>query len=441
MATIGRAVVVGGSMAGLGAAAYLARHCDEVVLVERREWTDGRSVAPQAGLPHVLLAAGGRVLSELLPGGSAALAAAGADRGGPDPARIPGHWAAAGAVRDHIALPGSTLTPAMCSRDLLEHGVRTGVSQLPAVSMRHDTVERLLVSREGRAVGVVLRDGREVEADLVVDASGRTLPLVGTPGVPTPPTSEVHVDVRYTSFLVERRPEDFAGGSFGIVQNTAGVPRGGVAVPHESGAWQVGLTGYFGDGAPSDSAGARAFAASLPDPVLAPLLERPFLAAPRHYRFRCSKRRHWERLRRYVEGYVPIGDAVASFNPIYAQGMSSALVQARVLDQTLREHGTADISRRMARGCARVVGAPWLMATGGDFVYPQTRGHRPLGQPLVNAYVDRVLRAAAVDEEVNAAFSAVQQLLAPPAALFAPSVVARVARAGGRAPRRVAVRV
>lgn len=430
MPTIGRSLVVGGSVAGLAAAAHLARHSAEVLVVERHALTDNVTVAPHGAQPHILLAAGAHVLDELFPGAATALIAAGADEAGGDPTRIPGRWAAAGAVRDHIALPGNTAPAILCSRSLLEAYLRTAVRSLPNVAVVHDHAQRLAVDAPLRVTGIHLRDAGLVEADLVIDATGRTAPLVGTPEVPSPPTSEVAVDVRYTSYVVERRAGDFGGGSFCVVQNTPHQPRGGVAVPREGGAWQIALAGYFGDSAPADPAGARAHAATLADPALVEMFDRPFLEPPRRYHFRSSLRRHWERLgRQHLPGYVPIGDTVASFNPIYGQGMSSALLQARALGRAVEHHGTAPaLSARMARECARTVAGPWTIATGGDFVYRQTNGKRPVGQTTVNAYVERLLHAAAYDEEVNAVFSRVQQLLAPPTTLFAPRIIARVLR-------------
>ncbi|MDP9356295.1 MAG: pyridine nucleotide-disulfide oxidoreductase, partial [Chloroflexota bacterium] len=71
----------------------------------------------------------------------------------------------------------------------------------------------------------------------------------------------------------------------------------------------------------------------------------------------------------------------------------------------------------------------WLMATGEDLRYPETAGARP-GVPtrLLQRYADGVLRAAMEDRRANAAFLDVLNLLAPPAALFRPGVLAAVLR-------------
>src|SRR4029453_3129829 len=76
-----RAIVIGGSMAGLLAASVLADRFAQVVIVDRD--TFPREAAFRKGVPqsrhlHVLLARGAQILEDVLPGSRADLAAAGA---------------------------------------------------------------------------------------------------------------------------------------------------------------------------------------------------------------------------------------------------------------------------------------------------------------------------------------------------------------------------
>ncbi len=433
--SLDRVVVVGGSIAGLAAAAVLSSRCREVVVVERRAVEPGGSAAPQGRLPHVMLAAGNRVLEDLFPGFAAGLLAAGAPSVGTDPTSTACYWAAAGTVRDRIVHRDLGFPRSMCSRALVETHLRAAVVNLANVHLLVDRVEALLL-RSGNVSGVRLRDAGNLDADLVVDASGRDTRVddwLGVAGLPALPSTDVSVDLRYTGYLVSRRPGDFDGGSFAVVQNTPAHARIGVALPKEGNLWMVVLGGYFGVAAPSDPDGASAYAATLATPALASLLTRPHEAPPTHYTFRSSHRRHWDRLR--LKGLCGIGDSVASFNPIYGQGMSSALLQAEALGQAVDRHGDdARLARAAAKAAAAVVDRVWMVATGGDFVYPATVGARPPGTALVSSYVERLTHVAASDQTVNRALTEVQQLLAPPATLFRPQVLSRVLARPARRP-------
>jgi len=433
------AVVIGGSVAGLACAATLASRAGTVLVLERRPVGAG-SVAPQGALPHVMLAAGARSLERLFPGFAQELRDHGAGDAGGRPEILPCRWVAGGATRDHLRLPDLGFPRALCGRRLIEERLRSRVLALPNVTVNAGSVGGVQWTGAGsgrRAVAVQV-DGRPVEADLVVDAGGRSTRAaswLGAADIPAPAVTEVGVDLRYTGYVVERRPGDFDDAAFVVVQNHAALPRIGVALMMENDRWHLVLGGYFGDAAPTDPLGAREFARSLADPVLAEVLDRPFLEAPSRYTFRSSLRRHWEDVP-LPAGFCVVGDAVASFNPVYGQGMTSALLQVEALGRALDRLGNgAALPRAAARQAAKVVANPWLTATGGDFVYASTRGKRPPGHAFVNAYVDRVTAAAAHDVEVNRALTAVQQMLAAPPSLFAPAVAARTLRARHRAPR------
>jgi 2-polyprenyl-6-methoxyphenol hydroxylase-like FAD-dependent oxidoreductase len=82
--TKSQTVVLGGSVAGLLAAAALAPRYDSIVVVERDLLPDApvpRRGVPQASHVHGLLPSGQQAIEELLPGFTDRLVAAGAHRG------------------------------------------------------------------------------------------------------------------------------------------------------------------------------------------------------------------------------------------------------------------------------------------------------------------------------------------------------------------------
>ncbi len=417
-------VVVGGSVAGLAAAAAVAPYAGRVTVVERhRTPATAGSIVPQGALPHVLLAGGAAALERLVPGICRDLFDGGAvgDVTGPRPC----HWWAFGSVRDH--LPDLGVEVPMCSRALVESTLRRRVLALPNVEQRTASATGLVVDQGGvRAVST--SDG-DVPADLAVDATGRaarSAEWLGAVGVDVPARERVAVDVTYTAAEVVRDDTDLDGGLFAVVQNDDANARIGVALPAEGGRWQVVLGGYFGDAAPATYDGMLAFAESLPDPTIATLLRKTRVGEPRRHRFPASERTRWDSVS-LPAGFVVVGDATASFNPIYGQGMSSALQQAAALGELVRS-GVArpELIRRHAQAARKVADSPWRIATGADFVYDRTTGARPRGTGVVNAYLARLMNRAAVDETVNLALTRVQNLMAAPESLMHPRIAARV---------------
>ncbi|MFN8570542.1 MAG: hypothetical protein U0132_00720 [Gemmatimonadaceae bacterium] len=442
--SFGHAIVLGGSIAGLLATRVLSDHFQRVTLVERDELTDApmeRKGTPQGRHAHGLLAWGLTNLNHYFPGLRESLIADGA---------VPGdmsrdlRWYQHGTYK--LQFP-SGFEGLFLSRPLVEQHIRRRVLALPNVTCLGGTsVDALLSSPDQQSVcGVVVRPARAEQhestpllGDLVVDATGRgsrTPERLERLGYAPPPVSEVRVDIAYATRLYRRTANGLAGAEAMLISPVA--PREtriGVMFPIEGDRWIVTLGGWHGDHATPTEEGFRAFARGLPAPDIAEVIERSEpLSDVMVHKLPSSLRRHYERLTRFPERFLVIGDAIASFNPVYGQGMTSATLQASALDDVLRRQQQAGrlqgMWRHFFRQAARVVDIPWQITVGEDFRFAQTTGQRPPLVDTINAYVSFVQRASAVDREVARAFMYVMNLQKPPMSIFAPRIVYRTFRA------------
>jgi 2-polyprenyl-6-methoxyphenol hydroxylase-like FAD-dependent oxidoreductase len=426
------ALILGGSMAGLATAAALSDRFDRVTIVERDvlpDGAEGRRGVPQGRHGHALLPGGLEELSTLLPGLLDDLQRAGAET-----VRRGGHLrfhSYAGMLmqvefeRDVVA----------ATRPLIEWAVRERVRRLPNVTFRDGHDIRRLMTAGHRVVGaVVAAHGRDVEeglhADLVVDATGRgsrTPHWLAELGFPVPETDEVHVDVRYTTrFFRSATPP--GGAKQILVTGNPGNQRGAFAQAVEGDRWLVTLMGMHGEQPPSDLGGFIDYARRLAASDIAELISG---ATPdgdaETTTYPASRRRRYERLRRFPERYVVLGDAMCSFNPIYGQGMSVAAREARILRDVV-DRGLDRIGPRFFRRARRIVDIPWDQSVGADLRDPRVIGPRPLRWRLITAYLDRVFPAATRDPVVALTLFHVIGLVAAPETLMRPAVVARVLR-------------
>lgn len=422
-------VVIGAGMAGLAAARVLAERADQVTIFERDplpDHPDDRPGVPQGHHPHALLVAGNDALERLFPGLTDELEEYGAVKA--DAAADIAFWQlGAFRTRFHSGIPVRSAT-----RALLEHLIRRRVQNSKNVTLTDRTPIRRLTGIPAKRVdGVETTDGRNIRADLVVDATGRA----GSDGwlrsldLPSPPQRRVRVDVGYATRLLKREPGQLDGLLLAGVADTPPRPRFGVAFAVDGGRWQVTLGGWHGDHARGDPAAYREFAASLPDPLIARLIDaaQP-LTAVRSHTFPASHRRCYERLPDPPRGYAAIGDALCAVNPIYGQGMTMAVLEALALGRA------QDDIAAYYRAAARIVDTPWRIATGADFQFPQTAGRRPPGLALFNSYVRRVVLGTHVSNELHRRMLRVQHLLEPPSALMRPATVASAVWHSRRSP-------
>lgn len=433
------AVVIGASMAGLLAARVLSDHFARVTIVERDALP--AEVHPRKGVPqgrhlHVLHTKGEEILNRWFPGLSAELAANGATR-----LDIPGDllWFHLGGYNVRFQ---SGLTTLAMSRPLLESHVCRRVLRLPNLvcRQRHEAVA-LATGADRRCVsGITVRPVSEeggtelIRADLVVDAGGRgsrAPAWLESLGYRRPAETIITIGLGYTTRLYGQNTASLPDAKAVFIQPTPPHhKRLGALFPIEGGRWIVTLGGYRGQHAPADEQGFLAHARALSAPDLHRVLERAepvsdFMV----HGFPSNLRRHYERMKDLPEGFLVIGDAMCSFNPIYAQGMTVSASEAEVLDRTLRRRATnpaKGVARAYFAAATRMIDNAWRVAAGEDFRYTGVTGRRGLGTELINWYVGRVHTATHRDAATSAAFIKVLMSLEAPTSLFKPRIALRV---------------
>lgn len=430
-----RAVVLGGGMGGLLAARVLSNTYADVVIVDRDQLagtTSARNGVPHGRHAHCLVARGHQILEDLLPGVTKEMSEAGVTLGdfnGGIQWNFNGH---------RLASSDSGLLCVSSGRPVLEQHVRERVQALPNVRFLelHDIVSLETTPDKGRVTGVRIQrnePGSQPEvllANLVVDVTGRgsRMPAwLRELGYEAPPEDKIKVDLAYTTRHYRLKPDRF-GSAIAINQAaTPASPRGVFCYPLPDGETiELSLTGVLGDHPPTDHEGFLAYVKSLPLPFHYEYVkDAEPVDEPVRFRFPASVWRHYEQLTRFPDGLLVMGDAVCSFNPVYAQGMTVAGMAALTLRKQLQNPTGLNATAFFGEMAGQIAG-PWQFSAIADLGYPGVEGERNDQINLINQYIPKVLAAATQDPVVTDAFLRVAGLVADPMSLMSPPIAGRV---------------
>jgi 2-polyprenyl-6-methoxyphenol hydroxylase-like FAD-dependent oxidoreductase len=431
-----RAVVIGAGIGGLSAAGALSSAFKEVIILEREAVPASvmsRAGVPQDRHPHLLLAGGLQALDSLFPGYAQDLADAGA---------VP-----VNAFKDIQyerpdvgALPRRDCsTSLLCaSRPLVEHTLRRKVVTIANVTLQSQSRVTEIVPAPTRPMVKFETDagvGAAIEADLVVDASGRAAPTLGlldVLGWERPQETAVGVDISYTTAVLRPGRTSFNWQVLVTLPDPAISATAGLIVPLEGGRWFVTISHHGATDRPKTWEEFLTVARQLKTPAIYNAIYK--LLPPgglRHFVLDESRWRHFERLKRLPRGILPVADSLCRFNPVYGQGMTVAAREAKLLRDILdRVAGEADPIEALQAAFMSEVGAllqaPWNMGVNADFAYPTTRGERPERYEESRQFEAALFRAVVADPVVQKAFSDVLQLMEPFELLNEPDIRRRI---------------
>ena len=395
------AVVIGGSVAGLLAARTLAPYFERVTVLERDpmpEPGDFRPGTPQSRHAHTLLPEGQVLYEQLFPGLTEELLAGGAVSVDPNTDMI-------------LYIDGTWRPPknpgvgrrVNFSRPFFESVLRERVMAYPNVVVMPGEEVMGLTANDARVTGVLLRRrrlmGEGVEpfpADLVVDASGRGSQAprwLAELGFPRPGETVFSTRTGYATRLYHPRSGFAPGWKIMYIRPRppAGT-RGGLILPVEGRRWLVSLIGVARDYPPTDVPGFEEFARQLPTPRFYEALQNAEpMDEPFGFQLTDSRLRHFDHLPRWPGNFLVFGDALMTLNPVYALGMTTAVLGALKLEACLtalreRATGPVEMTREFQQQLAEATARYWQKVTREDQSWPaveiQTYGDVPKSGPV-----------------------------------------------------------
>lgn len=429
-----RAIVIGGSIAGLLSARVLSDFFTEVTVIDKDSLplqAQARSGVPQSMQPHVLMTKGYRIICQLFPGIETELRKQGA---------LPIDWGQefycfneSGWFANSTEVSG--VASVTCSRPLLETTIRFSLQQNPKVSFIQQRVTGLLYDGQ-RVTGVKTKSNEEITANLVIDCSGRNskAPLwLEEIGIDSPPETKIDARLGYATRRY-KKPADSISWKVLLINH---VPpkrkRLGYLAQIEGEELIATLGGYLEDFPPLDDKGFLDFARSLPNPEFYTAIKDAEAVSPIYaYRATANRLRHYEKIS-LPDGFVALGDAVCALCPVYGQGMTVSALSAMVLQQWLCKAQKSWFnnklsSRSFQKALAKSNKLPWGVATGQDARFLDTDKQQPIAARLMQGYINRLQSLATVDSEVFISFVKVGHVLKSPLAFFSPFMLWRVYR-------------
>jgi 2-polyprenyl-6-methoxyphenol hydroxylase-like FAD-dependent oxidoreductase len=435
-------IVIGAGVTGMSTALALARAGRRVTLVERdvgrlpdtvehafQSWD--RHGVPQARHSHAFLARLRNLLRDRAPDVLEALLAAGVtemrftERMPPE-------------ITDTAARPGDEdLVALACRRTTFEWVFRRLLLDEPNVTIVDGTAVEGLVGTPARITGVRLDSGRELTADLVVDAAGRRSPLrrwLADLGAPEPGDEQVECGIVYLSRFYRLRDGAEAPPQDGPIGGDLGYLKYAV---------------FLGD----NRTFSITFGTETGESVMRPRLlhDDQFQAAARNLPATAEwvdpdrsepitgvevMARLVNRRQRFVVDGEPVapgvhalGDATVHTNPLYGRGCSLGMVHAFAFADLV---GQDDDPRRLALALEELTRTeldPWYRASVTQDVESQkaARGEVATDDPMRSLMRDGLMPAVRTDPAVFRAFLRVLNLLDPPDAMISnPEVTGRI---------------
>ncbi|NEW04804.1 FAD dependent oxidoreductase [Paenibacillus sp. SYP-B3998] len=444
----GKAIVIGGSIAGLLSARVLSDYYTEVFIVERDELPEGpvnRAGTPHSFHPHRLTPRAKKIIDRLFPGYNDDLLANGASSSLNKSLHM---------MNEHgsIVLGPNAQNHATNSRALLEWVFRKRVQRISNVHflVKRDVLGLQATPDRTQVTGVILRErggsGKTqiLLADRVLDTSGRSSQIVEwlqNLGYDVPQPDLLKVALGYSTRHYKVPPA--IAENWDTIRIEGDPSKGsytGVFSMIENQLAEVMLYRPGGQYPPTKVEDFEKEVAQLASPLIAEVLQglEP-IDTPRGYRLPACFRHHFEIMQRWPSGFLVLGDAFCNFDPIFAQGMTVVALEVEMLEgclQEQRQDPRLDFERNVIRKMQEVVEPAWWLNCVADLRWSGVEyvGSEPLrGIAFAQKYLDLFLKLAMSKEnsQMYGLYWLVSSASISPRELINPQMISNILAADG----------
>ncbi|BFT72820.1 FAD-dependent oxidoreductase [Paenibacillus sp. P36] len=442
----GKAIVIGGSMAGLMTARVLSSYYEEVLLIDKDEFPQhpaDRNGAPHGFHPHRFTQRGKMITEQFFPGYEDDLVALGSPSSLHKTVHMMNQYGTVEAPYQR--------NDRKFSRAVLEWVIRARVRKIPNVHLleEHDVIG-LHTSRNHTAVtGIQVRqreDGIKYDymADLIVDASGRSSKLTQWLkafgyDVPSPDRMKAAIGYSTRRYKVPAHMKHLIE-KWDVI-NIMGQPIQGLFTGVfsfiENEVAEMLLYRPGGHYPPTNPEDFEREVAELPSPLIGEILsELEPITPPKGFRVPELYRHHYDQMDKWPDGLLVLGDAYCIYDPIFGQGMTVAAIEADLLDTMLQEqqnHPEPHFEQKVLRTFQKKAITPaWWLNCAADMQWDGVEyeaGSEPLeGIAFGSRYMNLILREGTANHNFKlfGLYWGVNSLSLPLHELFQPQMVKSV---------------
>jgi len=423
--------VFGASISGMLISKVLAKSYKMIYLIDKRSTCEGNhrfdKELPQASHVHILLNKGLNELDKILPGIENDLIQAGGIKSN----STKNWWSyfPFGKFPDYQ----SKLEIVCVSRSLLENTIRHRILHEEPSIQFVDNANVINYTLSGTDKPTVTYNGemtQTIEVDLLIDATGQHShadKVLKDHGFGSVNVETIDPKLGYASRKYKDIPFDNGKHGILVMPKDPEIPRGGVVFPIENNEYMVTLYGF--DKEQPINKDFDEFARSLSTPTLYDHIKSATaLTETKQYVKKESHYKKYHQLSQWPKGYLVIGDAVCSFNPIYGQGITASVCSINnIQKQIVGVEPSSSVCKSMQKTIDNTYFIPWTISKNEDLRWDSTEGaKKTFLLSLMHKFMNKVIRIATVNPVVTEAFIGILHMSKSPLELFKPKVIKQI---------------